>query len=248
MDQYIYRATTVMPSTDVDAHQEIKMSGLFSLSQRVVVAHAGREGIDREDALEKYGATWMAMRIHLRLCRPLLADEEVTCISRMRESIGNRYLWDCEFLAGDEKVGEQTTVWCLVDWATGKSISLDNVAELPKHPYPNAMTDRPERIRFPENMELYDERKLYYSDTDMNGHVNNARIVDIAADAAQLHLRTSGVFLEEITVSYIGQCFAGETLRLYRGKRDGYMYIHAVGPDGSDRFDCCLRMSDDQDM
>ena len=93
-----------------------------------------------------------------------------------------------------------------------------------------------------------DQRKLYYSDTDVNGHLNNTRYVDLACDAAELHLRPHGVFLQELEISYVDECFAGETISLYRGKKDGYLYIHGVGPDGSDRFDCKIKMSSDEGL
>ena len=46
-------------------------------------------------------------------------------------------------------------------------------------------------------------------------------------------------------ISFVSECFAGEELSLYRGKEHGRLYIHGTGPDGSDRFDCYIRMSTD---
>ena len=108
---------------------------------------------------------------------------------------------------------------------------------------PTAKNIQLSRITFPESMELHDRRRLYYSDTDINGHINNTRYVDLASDAAELNLRPQGVFMQEILISYVNECFAGEEISLYRGKSEGRLYIHGVGPDGTDRFDCTIRMS-----
>ena len=91
-------------------------------------------------------------------------------------------------------------------------------------------------------------RRLYYSDTDINGHMGNTRYVDLAADAAELDLRPHGVFLREILISYVGECFSGETLNIYRGKENGQLYIHGTGEKGDDRFDCRIRMSSEDGM
>ena len=44
-----------------------------------------------------------------------------------------------------------------------------------------------------------------------------------------------------IAVSAYGN--AGEQLNILRGKEDGALYIHGIGPDQTDRFDCKIRMS-----
>ena len=59
----------------------------------------------------------------------------------------------------------------------------------------------------------------------------------LCQDAAELDLRPHGVFLQEMLISFVNECFAGEELSLYRGKEHGRLYIHSSGPDGSDRFD-----------
>ncbi len=92
-------------------------------------------------------------------------------------------------------------------------------------------------------MAVHDRRRLYYSDTDLNGHMNNTRYVDLATDAAELDLRPRGVFMQEIWISYVGECYSGERLNLYRGRAGGLLYIHGSGLDGSARFDCVIQMS-----
>ena len=190
----------------------------------------------------------MVLRIWVRLNRPVIWGETLTVRMTVRRPVGTRVYRDCDLYVGQEQVGEASTVWVLANRSTKRPIRLENLPELPAQDPSTAKDVTLSRIRFPDNMTLHDRRKLYYSDTDINGHINNTRYVDLAADAAELNLRPHGVFWQEIMISYVGECFSGETLQIYRGKADGQLYIHGVGPEGDDRFDCRLRMSSDNGL
>ena len=138
-------------------------------------------------------------------------------------------------------------MWVLANRMTKRPILLENLPELPSEDIETAKSITLSRITFPEHMELHDRRKLYYSDTDINGHINNTRYVDLACDAAELDKRPHGVFMQEILISYVNECFAGEELEIYRGKQDGQLYFHGVG-SADDRFDCTIRMSSPEGM
>ena len=245
MDKWHLQQESMIFSTDTDATYECKLSVLFSLVQRITVRHAKLLKLGRDDVLEKYNGYWVALRIRIWLDRSPVWGETVRIAAVVRKPVGNRAYWDYDFYVGEEHIGECTTAWALVSQETGKSMDLDRIEEFPREDPENATGIILSRIAFPVPLELYDNRQLYYSDTDVNNHVNNARYVDLACDAAELHLRPQGVFLQEVVISYIGECKAGEIIKLYRGKGNGCLYIHGVGPDGSDRFDCKLRMSSD---
>jgi acyl-CoA thioesterase FadM len=248
MDKWHFEFHTAVTSTDSDAYYECRASSLFNIVQRATVGHAMALGVGQEEALNRYHGNWMALRIHIKLNRALVWGEQLRVVTSMRMPEEKRLNWDCDFYVDEEHVGESTTTWVLVDRVTKRTMPMNHIPEFPQAPVPGSKTYLPARIQFPDGMAEYDRRKLYYSDTDVNGHVNNARYVDLACDAAELHLRPKGVFLEEMDISYIGQCMAGEVLSLYRGKADGFIFIHGVGPDGSDRFDCRIKMSADPGM
>ncbi len=248
MDKWHHQQENVIFSTDADASYECRLSALFSIAQRAVTRHSKLLQIDRDSVLKKYNGSWMALRIRISLKRSPVWGEGVKTIASIRRPVGKRLYWDNDFYIGGEHIGEGNSTWVLVNQDTKKSMDLSSVAELPREDPENAKTLVLSRITFPTNMELHDTRQLYYSDTDINGHMNNARYVDLACDAAELHLRPKGVFLREIIISYVGECYAGERLSLYRGKENGYLYIHGVGPDGSDRFDCRIKMSSDMGL
>lgn len=249
MDNKWYNEDTYyITSADTDASYHYKASGIFVLMQKVISEHARNLNTNRDCLIEKYNCCWMALRTWLKLYRPMIWAETVTAKSVIRKPTGKRLYWDCFMYIGDELVAESTTVWVMVNMATKKTRVIEGLPEFPTEDPAGALSSTLPRIQFPEHMELHDRRKLYYSDTDVNGHLNNTRYIDLACDAAELHLRPSGVFMEEILISYVGECFAGESITMYRGKEDGYLYIHGVGPDGTDRFDVKIKMSSDEGL
>lgn len=243
-----YSEQFFISSTDTDASYACRPSALFVYLQRVITEHSQQAGTSRDDMLSKYNCYWMVLRIWVRLRRPVIWGETLTIRMTVRHPQGTRVYRDCDLFVGEEQVGEATTVWVLANRKTKRPILLEHLAELPAEDALTAKKITLSRIVFPEEMTLHDTRKLYYSDTDINGHINNTRYVDLACDAAELDLRPHGVFMQEMMISYVGECFAGETLRIYRGKADGKLFIHGVGPDGSDRFDCTIRMSSDEGL
>ena len=243
-----YEESFLISSTDTDASYACRPSSLFVYLQRVITEHSQQVGTARDDVLAKYNCYWMVLRIWVRLNRPVIWGETLTIRMTVRHPAGTRVYRDCDLFVGREQVGEASTVWVLANRSTKRPIRLEHLPELPGENPPGAKDVTLSRIQFPESMALHDTRRLYYSDTDINGHMGNTRYVDLAADAAELDLRPHGVFLREILISYVGECFSGETLNIYRGKENGQLYIHGTGEKGDDRFDCRIRMSSEDGM
>ncbi len=248
MDKWHYALDYQVSSTDTDAAYEYRPSALFVLLQKTITNHAKNLGMDRDDVLAQYNCYWMVLRIFVHLNRPIIWGENVRCVAVSRHPVGTRIYWDCDLYIGEECVGEASTIWVLANRKTKRPILLESLPELPTENPEGAKDITVSRIEFPAEMEIQDQRKLYYSDTDINGHISNIRYVDLACDAAELDLRPYGVFLQEITMSYVGECFAGEQLTIRRGKENGAIFIHGSGPDQSDRFDCKIVMSSTQGL
>ena len=243
-----YSEQFLISSTDTDNCYECKPAALFAYIQRVITEHAQLTGTSRDDVLAKYNSYWMVLRIWVSLRRPIIWGETLTVRMTMRRPRGTRVYRDCDLYIGEELIGEATSMWVLANRKTKRTIHLENLPELPKEDAPSAKDITLSRVVFPENMSLHHRRQLFYSDIDINGHIGNTRYVDLACDAAELNLRPHGVFVKEILISYVGECFAGEELSIYRGKQGDTLFLHGVGPEGTDRFDCTIRMSSDEGM
>ena len=81
------------------------------------------------------------------------------------------------------------------------------------------------KLRMPGEMEERDRRRMGYSDTDINGHVNNTRYADIVCDAVPWEVWDTAQ-IRDFTISYHrevprGECF---TLRRARPAEDTFYF------------------------
>ena len=84
-------------------------------------------------------------------------------------------------------MGECVSAWVLASMDTRQIIRLATVHELDGTGGGElCKSKRLSKLRLPPNLELAGRRKLRYSDTDLNGHVNNTRYADFACDALEM--------------------------------------------------------------
>lgn len=192
--------------------------------------------------LEKYNCYWMVLRIWVRLNRPIIWGETLTVQVTVRKPVGTRVYRDCDLYVGKEYVGEATSMWVLANRKTKRLISLENLPELPSE-----NIDTAKSITYPES----DFRKRWSSMTAESSITATPTSTGTSTTRAMWTWpvtrrnwtkRPHGVFMQEILISYVNECFAGESLDIFRGKDSGQLYIHgSCGQE--DRFDCTIRMS-----
>ena len=99
------------------------------------------------------------------------------------------------------------------------------------------------KLRMPVPLETAGERRLWYSDCDVNGHVNNVHYADYACDAIGLEEVGRGQFVSQVQIGYLKECRAGETIRLSAGRQGDTFYVQGDGEEGKPRFDAALTLS-----
>ena len=81
---------------------------------------------------------------------------------------------------------------------------------------------------------------MRYSDTDVNGHVNNTRYADFACDAVEMEDLAPDRFLAEMQIGYLAECLPGETLLLQVGEQGDRRYVRGVDKEEKPRFEAAL--------
>ena len=77
------------------------------------------------------------------------------------------------------------------------------------------------RVKLPQVFDGREERAMRYSDTDINGHVNNTRYADFVCDALRLEGLPRSRFLSELQIGYTAESRAGDVLTLEVGEQGG---------------------------
>ena len=99
------------------------------------------------------------------------------------------------------------------------------------------------RFKLPQEMAAADHRAMHYSDTDINGHVNNVRYADFICDAIRMDQLGQDFYVSALQVDYLAECMAGETITLFTGEQDGLRYVRGADAAGKSRFEGAVTLT-----
>ena len=237
----IYDHRIIVHSRDVDGFGQCRPSALLGHLQEAATQAAESMQFGRRQLVERYGAVWMLSRIWFRLDKPLRWEEELTIRTWHRGGRGAIMYRDFDVWSGEEKRGEAVSAWVLIRPEDQKIVKLSTVSELKDTDGGTLCKELTlAKLRLPEGLERVDSRPLRYSDTDINGHVNNTRYADFICDAMHLERRERGCFVREMQIGYLAQCWPGETLGLLAGEAEGRRFFRGEDPEGHVRFDASV--------
>lgn len=243
-----YEFHTGITARDVDGQQHWKPSAVLCALQDAATEAAEVKGFSREVTMERYGAFWMLARVWYRQDRPLLWGEELMVRTWHRGGKGAAMYRDYDLYVGDELVGEGTSVWVLARLSDRKLLRLSDI-EILKGTDGGELckTIQLNHLRIPDGLTVVEHRRMHYSDTDINGHVNNTRYADFACDAIRADRLPQGSFVSSLQIGFTGECRPGEELTLLAGGEGEQRYVQGVDETGKSHFDAALILGTDMD-
>lgn len=238
-----YEHTYRVGSRDLDLFGHCRPSAVLGLLQEAATEAAGAIHLSGPEVRERYHAFWMLARIRYELKRPLLWEEPVTIKTWHRGGKAAVMYREFDLTVNGEAVGQALSAWVLAGMESHRLLHLAGVEEIEDTGGGSlCRSDTLRKLRLPQGLEAVEERRLHYSDTDINGHVNNTRYADLLCDALGLEGLGRGKYISELQLCYLAECLAGETVRLLAG-RDGESWcVHGEGLDGTGRFDGILAL------
>lgn len=236
-----YKHTVLIDSRDVDGRNQCKASALLGHLQEAATQAAESGGFGRSALMGKYNGFWMLTRMWFHLDRPLRWEEEVTIHTWHRGGKTAMMYRDFDIYAGGEPVGEAVSAWVLADFTSRKILRLGSIEKLADTWGGELCKEKTlHKLRLPREMAELDRRPMRYSDTDMNGHVNNTRYADFACDALRMDTFPREKFLSEMQIGYLAECRPGELLLLEGAEEGSIAYLRGVDGDGKPRFETYL--------
>ena len=233
-----YECRQLIDSRDVDETGFCKASALLGHMQEAATQAAEGSAFGRDALLHSRNAFWMLTRIFFRLRRPLGWEEEITLRTWHRGGRGAVLYRDFDLLAEDGPVGEVVSAWVLADVDSRRLLRLADIPELQGTEGENCKTRKLTKLRRPAELVLAESRPMHYSDTDINGHVNNTRYADFACDA--VGMPRPGQFLSELRLGYLAECRIGEVLEISAGGAPDRPFVLGCDAEGKARFEAEL--------
>ncbi len=166
-------------------------------------------------------------------------DENIKLVTWNRGTKGAKfyrsYNWYTE---SGELLIESSTVFVLVDTDEHKirrpdSISLTMPFDFDKQ---NA-AGNPKKIFLPDanEMKKVGERKIVFSEIDINGHLNNSYYTDFVTDYTDDIMNKQ---VKSFSIDFVGEAKLGDTVDVYSCEKDGVTYFYGTHGRG-----VCFRAS-----
>ena len=228
---------------DTDANRQVRPSALVTYLQETANEHLIHIGISLDELRDRYGLAFILGSISVRVYEPLYAGDAIEVSTWTCGEKGFRHNRCFRVCKGEKTVCEATSVWALINLADG---SLVKVEDMPYHIEPEeaiTLPDMPLRLRMPrfEQMELFGERRIVYSDIDYNGHMNNTHYPDMLCDFVPdiLKRRVTGMI-----ISYRHEAAFGHTLRVFGAKTEGGYLLCTVDENENICTEALLQLAD----
>jgi acyl-ACP thioesterase len=196
-------------SYHIDADKKLKASSLLGFLQETAGLHANALHFGMSD-LKKSNHTWVLSRMYFEMDRwPKLG--EVVTIETWPRGI-ERLFAIRDFLIHDghqDQIGRASSYWLIVDRSSRRPQSpahLDGHQSLTDR---RATNRRLDKIKSLDKLESMDSRRSYYTDMDMNGHVNNVRYSDWIQDSMPQEIQV-GAILRSMEFNYLSEIVSGQ--------------------------------------
>lgn len=197
----------------VDASYKLKLTNFFILFQDVASENAEEIGCGKAQITDK-GLDWVVMRVKLEFYEPIMFGntyEFYTYPYQLRN--GFAFVRNAGIRTKDKKpLAKLTSLWGLIDHKTRKMLIKPNVPYVGEEFEEDVL---PLPVKHPEeNATLLYSRQMRYSDTDLNGHVNNTRYIEMISDAFDLDFYMRH-YIKSIDLNYMFEIHDGDQVDVY---------------------------------
>ena len=186
---------------------------------RCASLHAGQHGFGYDD-MQKSHHAWVLSRLVIEMEEmPTTGEHYVieTWVNRIYRQFTDRLFAITNPQTG-KVYGYAFSTWALIDTTSRQPMDL---AELPNGGFSSALIEKeipiagPGRIRLKNTENAVRTRQAYYTDLDINGHVNSIRYIEMMLDlfpAKQFEASP----VKRLEVAYSAEAYADDLLHFYQ--------------------------------
>lgn len=225
MPSKTWKEQITVSSFDVGASGRLEAAALMRHFQEVAAHHADELGVGFSD-LMKEKVFWALTHLQIEAERWPGMEEQITVETWPR---GTQKLYTTrDFLVSDgsgKVIIRATSAWIMVDYLRKRPVRpAERLANIDFTPEKEAISSFPEPFVCEGDQQSEAERKVAYSDLDINQHVNNTRYVEWIMDAIGFQSDRS---ISSLNIHFSNEFRYNETalLKLKSGRNDFYCSI-----------------------
>lgn len=209
-----YSWETRITSFDAGRDRRLRPANQLKLQEEVGEQHLSSGGLNYAE-LYRHGMIFVLTRLTSVIRRAPLLDETVVVRTWHRNSQGAQFYRCYQFLDPQGRpLIESVSAFALVDSETHKLLRasvFDQFGTSAHNGRFNACPD-PGKIRLPENMAAAGKRRIFWSDTDYNGHLNNTVYAEFISDFMPGGME--GKRLTGFSLTFRQEALEGDTLEI----------------------------------
>ncbi|MBO4869189.1 MAG: hypothetical protein J5585_05715 [Clostridia bacterium] len=222
---------------DVNSHDEdmfgaVRAGAVLRMMQESANIQLYETGFSYDDMYRR-GAAFLLSRINVSIYADLHPHDKLraeTWLSDCHGVVFNRFY---KLYRGDDLAAEGASAWGLVGVEDKK---IRRVSEIDTDIHSDTDTvgiDMPKRLSHKDlEFTLCGERTVYYSDCDINGHMNNTVYPDMLFSFSPEARAKQKSRVVSFNISFITEAVCGEELKVYTAEKDGIRCFRTVRGDG----------------
>ncbi len=232
-----YRKNIDVDIHDVDFNGVARTSSLMKYIQSAAQSQLTDNGLSY-DALKNKKRAFILSRIKMEFTESVRAYQKLNAITFPCDSRGYSFL-RCYSLERDgNTIGRAVSVWALIDTDTHALVKVSDF-ELGLETY-SPLDIALNRIAHPTEMITVGTYRVEYGMVDQNRHMNNTVYPDMYSSFLPLENKR----IKTISISYLAEAPAGDTLTVMRGFFNGSYYFRTIRSDGKVNSEAEIQICD----
>lgn len=209
----MYHREFVIESTEVNASHDLKLASAFKILQDVATDGAEYIGIGTSVTYPR-GFLWVISRMEIDVIRMPKYQQRIDVYTYPQKTVACFY--PRQFVMKDMDGNillKASSVWALIDKDTRRLVMKDQFPDIVGQSLEGELP-RPANLHPVGNYPLLEERRIRYSDVDLNGHLNNTRYIEMIEDltSGEEHAKHH---LKHMAINYSRELHEGEVIALH---------------------------------
>lgn len=226
----------ILNSNDVDTRERINPVALCNFMQNLASKAAEKRGFGYS-FMHQNGFVWVLAKVNVKVLVYPKWNEQIK-LQTWVHSI-DRIKTDRHFIfydKDDNEIACAITEWAMIDYNLRRPQIIEKYIDRSKAlDVKEANVDYPGKINKLNNLVFCCNRKIVYSDIDLNGHVSNIKYLEWFLDTYDFDFRHS-TLLNEFAMNFLSECKFGQNVNIYIEYKDN---IH---------YGCIIRETDNKEV
>ncbi len=217
-DIRIWEKELIISLSDVDFKGHYKLNSIFESMQNEALHHSNRIGVGFNKFLSD-GQIWVLSWVKIKIIEYPVFEERILLKTWLKEQYKLYTIRDFIFFNKiDEPIIRASTGWLLLDAKSKRPTRPRNLPEtvnfLPKQ---SALDEKPRKIDDKDDLKTIFEKKIYYTDLDLNFHTNNSKYIEIILNTFPLEKHKTKK-IKEMSLYFLSEAKYGDNIKVLSKK------------------------------